>query len=153
MKGLCCRRFPLQLGPEELYQRIKSGRATDGFVLLEILRYIGLRPWTFARYTSAGAREHARIRATDGTLLHFYTCVRFDQKTGKCREYDLRPYMCHVYNRGDCEHVDCESFDCSEHPQNIKTTPAPVIVKKAPHSVLYEVKENEDCRFDLAISR
>lgn len=49
--GLCCRCFQLPYSPEESYKKIKESRIFDGPVLLEILRYIGHRPWTFANYS------------------------------------------------------------------------------------------------------
>ncbi len=126
-RGLCCQKFILKYGPEELYNMLRWRKRADGTkvfvqdgrVMLEILRYIGYRPWTFAGY-SPEWRERRSDKHKE-TKLHFYTCIRFDHKTGRCKHHDLRPHMCRIYNHGFCEHTHrCDSTDCSEHPVNVK---------------------------------
>jgi Fe-S-cluster containining protein len=124
--GLCCRRFQLDCGPEELYRKIREKKIRDGNLLLEILRYIGYRPYTCGNYSPECIKRNNPSRKE--ALIHLYTCVRLDHKTGRCKDHDLRPMMCKVYNHGFCEHAHrCESLWCSEHPDNI--TPEERIVK------------------------
>lgn len=133
--ALCCRCFTLAMSPEEIWENYQhwvvegwrevaksqrhmwrgievpldaNGRGEiDGIEwLVEHLRYIGYRAWEFGRY------EHVK---TGREVLHFYTCDLLNRRTGMCRDYANRHYMCRVYRV--CEHPSaCESIWCGCHP-------------------------------------
>lgn len=127
--ALCCRCFTLPLSPDELWENYthwivlgyrdhihdKLPPPKDGFDRGEIegiewlvthLRYIGLRPTTFANYSQPINKSE---------LIHFYTCDLLNPRTGLCTSYQNRHRMCASYR--NCEYTDtCESLHCLCHP-------------------------------------
>jgi len=72
--GHCCREFPLPVTPEELAADKSAPKGTD--------RRFWSRNAIFLRFSSG---------------KYYYTCKKYDQRTGNCKAYKTRPRTCSGY--------------------------------------------------------
>ena len=85
--GACCKAFVLNDPLQELLGRLhRLNDQTRKWIAEDIVEI------THAEAIATGGVE-IDLKG-DPTNYHFYRCRQFDLKTGKCKDYENRPYVC-----------------------------------------------------------
>lgn len=145
--GHCCKNFSLPVSPEELRDKYRQWLGAQGNKPGVISMSGALEPYgvwdpdihiiaPMVVYLGRGAPIPRYINSHEkGSDVHRYRCKHWNQKTGDCTIYDIRPQMCRTYpGMAGCNYAACtwkkrrreKTINIIEHPDK----PTGELVKK-----------------------